>query len=157
MKTLILYATKYGAAEEIAHRIAKRIPDSISHNLKNAGIPPLTKFDCVVVGGSLYAGMLRKEAKTFISENEAALAMKKFGLFQSGMTPNEAEYEAYFKANFSENVLKCAIVKMFLGGIFDPAKANGFERFIYKIAAKQKDYANTISNEKIEEFVRALK
>ena len=73
MKTLILYATKYGAAYEIARRIAERIDGAVIHNLKQDGMPPLEEFDCVIAGSSVYVGMIRKEAKAFFTKNTAAL------------------------------------------------------------------------------------
>jgi len=41
MKTLILYASKHGATEEIARRILKNIDGAEIFNLKETNIPPL--------------------------------------------------------------------------------------------------------------------
>jgi len=152
MKTIIFYATKYGASQEIAQRIDALIPDSTVCNLKTDKKPSLDNFDCVIVGGSLYAGMLRKEAKKYVSENSALLSRKKLGLFLSGISPEEAP----FKQNFPENILQSAKAKMSPGGIFDPAKASGFDKFIFKTVTKQVDYVNNISDNKIAQFVSEL-
>jgi menaquinone-dependent protoporphyrinogen oxidase len=150
MKTIILYATKYGASGEIAQRIAAKRLDSTVCNIKTDKVPQLDSFDCVIVGGSLYAGMLRKEAKKFVIENAEVLKSKRLGLFLSGLSPEE-EQKA-FKGNFPESVLQAAKSTAFLGGIFDPAKAKGFDKFIFKTVAKQGDYISTITDEGVNQF-----
>ena len=157
MKTLILYATKYGAAREIAQRIAGKIDGSVICDLKQDDIPPLGEFDCVILGSSIYAGMIRKEAQTFLSQNADLLREKKTGLFLSGMNPSPEQENNYFKANFSQDILQAAKIKSVLGGIFDPKKAGFMERFIMKMVAKQSKYTDTISDDKIEKFAEVMK
>lgn len=154
MKTLILYASKHGASREIAHRISKNISGATVCDLKQKDIPPLEQFECVIVGGSLYAGMLRKEAKLFVSQNADALRSKKLGLFLSGMNANGEQ--AYFESNFPKDVLSAAKAKSFLGGVFDPQKAGAIERMIMKAVAKQSGYSSDILDDKIEKFAETL-
>ena len=155
MKTLILYATKHGAAQEIARRIADAVKDAVIHNINQGEIPDLADFDCVIVGSSIYVGMIRKEAKAFIACHADVLRNKTLGLFLSGMDLSK-ENEA-FAANFPPEILKAAKAKGFLGGIFDPQKAGMMERFIMKAAAKQSGYTDAIDHNKIKEFVEELK
>jgi len=153
MKTLILYASKYGAAGEIANRIAEKMPEATICNLKKSEIPQLSNFDCIIIGSSLYAGMIRKEAKEYITQNTTELCKKKLGLFLSGFKPDNE----YFTNNFSADLLKKATATAFLGGIFDPEKVGFIGRFIVKKVAKQSEYLNNISDDKINEFIRVLK
>jgi len=155
MKTIILYATKYGAAAEIARRIAAQIDDAVTFNLKQAGVPALNDFECVIVGSSVYAGMFRKEAKTFLAENADELCKKKLGLFISGMS--ESDGDEAFKANVPGEVLQAAVAASALGGVFDPSRANFFERLIMKAVTKQSGYVSNISEGKIKEFAEAMK
>ena len=154
MKTIILYATKYGAAREIAERIASHIDGATLHDLKQANIPALADFDCVIIGSSLYAGSIRKEAKTFLAQNAAGLRDKKIGLFLSGMSADETEKA--FESNFPAELRQAATVASLLGGILDPQKANLAERLIMKAITKGLGSANTISDEKIKAFTEAL-
>ncbi|MCL2800810.1 MAG: flavodoxin domain-containing protein [Treponema sp.] len=153
MKTIILYATKYGAAEETAGRIAEKINGAAAFNLKKGSIPSLADFECVIVGSGVYAGNILKEAKTFLAQNEKILSEKKLGLFLCGMG---TEGETYFNSNFPASLLESAKAKSLLGGIFDPKKANAFERFIIKIVTKSSAYINTISERRIEQFAKAM-
>jgi len=155
MKTIILYATKYGAAAEISQRIAGRISGAVVCNLKEKDIPSLSDFDCIIIGSSVYAGNIRKEAKTFLQQNANVLSEKKLGLFLCGL--DKSSKNKYFEANFPQDILQAAKEKSFLGGIFDPKKTKLMERFIIKIITKQSGYFNIINDKKIEKFAEAMK
>ncbi|MCL2759305.1 MAG: flavodoxin domain-containing protein [Treponema sp.] len=154
MKTIILYATKHGAAGEIAQRIAEKIDGAVVHDLKQA-LPSLADFDCIIVGGSIYAGSIRKEAKTFLTKNAEILKEKKLGLFLCGL--DSSGKAAYFEKNIPADILQTAKAKSFLGGIFDPKKTGAMERFIIKIVTKQSCYMSTIKDEKIVKFAEQMK
>ena len=155
MNTLILYATKHGAAREIAERIAAHMDTATLHDLKQANIPSPADFDCVIIGSALYAGTIRKEVKHFLSQNETQLRGKKIGLFLSGMgTDNE---QTHFSNNFPPDLLQTASATGLLGGIFDPRKAGALERLIMKVVTKQSGYTNTISDEKIARFAETMR
>ena len=155
MKAIIFYATKHGATAEIAQRIAEEINGAVIHNLKKDDIPSLADFDCVIIGSSVYAGNIHKEAKEFLLNRKNILLDKKLGLFVSGIGA-EGE-KKYFETNFPQEILKKAKIASFLGGIFNPAEASGFECFIMKLAAKQSEYINTIDDEKIIKFAETMK
>jgi len=155
MKTLILYATKYGAAAEIAKRIAEKINGAVVHDLKQSGIPDLAGFDCVIIGSSVYAGMFRKEAKAFLSQNANVLRQKKLGLFICGMSSGEEQ--KMFADNVPKNLLESAKATVMPGGLFDPKKAGFVARLIMKAVTKQSGYVDTIDNGKIKEFAEAMK
>jgi len=155
LKTLILYATKHGATKEAAQRISKKLDGATLHDLKQGGIPSLTEFDCVIIGSPLYAGMIRKEAKTFLAQNAEALCGKRFGLFLCGL--DATQEQEFFKSNFPPEVLQAAKATSFLGGIFDPKKAGFIGRLIMKAVAKQAVYTDTIDDGKIAQFIEALK
>ncbi len=87
-RILVAYASKYGATEAIAERIAK--------TLEQAGLPvdclavqragELAPYGAVVLGSGVYAGQWRKEAATFLKANAEALAERPVWLFSSGPT-----------------------------------------------------------------------
>ena len=154
MKALILYATKHGAASEIARRIAGRIDGAAVHDLKEDGMPDLAGFDYVIVGSAVYAGLICKEAKTFVTQNTDALREKQLGLFLSGL--DASKESACFEANFPPELLQAAKAARCLGGIFDPKKVNGMERLIMKAAAKQSGYTDTIDDDKITQFTEEM-
>ena len=155
MKTLIVFATKHGTTREVAERIAARIEGAAIHDLKKDGSPPLDSYDCVIIGSSLYAGAIRREAKAFMAKSTNALHGKKVGLFLCGMEASGAQ--GFFNANFPKEILQIAKTTAFTGGIFDPQKASAFERLVIKIVTKKSVYVNTINDSTIDQFAAAMK
>jgi len=155
MKTLILYATKCGAAAEIAKRIAEKIDGAVVHDLKQSEVHDLAGFDCIIVGSSVYAGMFRKEAKMFLSQNAEVLRQRKLGLFISGMS--SGEQQKMFADNVPKDLIESAKATVMPGGIFDPKKAGFIARLIMKAVTKQSGYVDTIDNDKIKKFVEEIK
>lgn len=154
MKTIILYATKNGAVKQIAQSIADKMEGAQIYDLAQDGIPNISQFDCVIIGSSIYAGAIRKEAKTFIQTHTIELCQKRLGLFLSGM--DDKSEKTYFDTNFSADLLQASVSHAFLGGIFDPKKAGMMGRFIMKAVTKQSDYTDNIMNERIESFVAEM-
>ncbi|MCL2820819.1 MAG: flavodoxin domain-containing protein [Oscillospiraceae bacterium] len=155
MKTVVLYATKHGAAADIAKRIAAQFDDAGAYDIKNDEIPNLSDFDCIIIGSAVYAGTFRNEAKTFLIKNADELIGKKLGFFTSGMSPSEST--SVFKANIPEKILQAATAVCSPGGAFNPENAKFFEKLIMKMVTKQSGPINTISDEKIIEFAEAMK
>lgn len=154
MKTLILYATKHGATREIAQRIAGLLDGATLIDLEGGSVPALDGYDCVLIGSSVYAGMLRKAAKAFAAEHKDALMNKTLGLFVSGISPEGAQ--GYLDANYPKEVVAHAKAKAMLGGAFDPAKTNFFEKLVMRVVTKQAAYTSTISDEKIGQFAQEM-
>ena len=152
MATLILYATKYGAAKVIAERIADKVDDVTVCDIKQSNVPPIVSFDSVIIGSSLYAGSIRREAKAFIAENAVELSGKKIGLFLSCFAENDGDFER----NFPPEILQAAKAKAALGGVFDPKKASAIERLIIKAVMKKAGYIERINDNAIAEFACAM-
>ena len=153
MKTIILYATKHGAAGVIAQQIADRIKGAAIHNLKQGGVS-LAGYDCVIIGSSIYAGRARKEARAFVTQNADVLKQKKLGLFLSTMeTSND---NTYFESNYPKEIVQAAKAMSCPGGIFDPKKAGGMERFIIKLIKKKVVYMDNIDYNKIDQFAKTM-
>ena len=154
MKTVIIYATKYGATKKIAEKIAGLFNNAVLHDINSNNAVCIKDYDCVILGSPLTAGMVNGKIKKFAAEQIGDLKSKKSGIFLSGLqTDGETEY---FKQNFSQVLLDSVTAKAFLGGIFDPEKCGFFARKIIKAAAKFDSYTNTIDEAKINEFVHRV-
>jgi len=131
MTTLIAYATKYGCTEKCAKILAEKLMGKIDLcNLNEAKAIDLTPYDKVIIGGSIYAGKIRKEAWEFCEKNLNILKEKKIALFICGMHEKNAETE--LNAAFPHELLNRAIAKEFFGGEFRFQKMNLLERFVVK-------------------------
>jgi menaquinone-dependent protoporphyrinogen oxidase len=165
MKTLVVYASKHGAAEECAKEIAKKVSGEVELvNLSERKASECSSYDRVVIGGSIYAGMIQKEVKEFCTKNLECLMQKKVGLFVSCMDDKNAL--TYIANSFPKELVASALVKQGLGGAFYFKKMNFLERFIIKMIANSKANEggslpkadgktdiSTLSEEKISCFV----
>ena len=151
---MIIFATKHGATEEIASRIAAQIQSAAMFNVNSKDALPFDDFDCVILGSPVYAGCIKAELKAFIKKHEKTLLGKRLGLFISGL--DKSNTEKTFKENFSMAILKHAVSTAFLGGIFDPQKVGGLGRFIMRVA-KHKEFTDTIDDEEIKRFAKVFR
>lgn len=155
MKTLILYASKHGTTKDTAMKINEYLKNSDVYDIQKEEIKNLQDYDCVILGSALYAGNIIKKAKDFLKENETQLLEKKLGFFLCGL--NSDGGESYFSKNFNKTLLDRASMTRFIGGKFDLKELNLLERTIMKLLYKDADSANTISEDKIEEFCNGMR
>lgn len=154
MKTLILYATKHGAAQEAARMIADAMGGATLCDLAKDPLPSLGDADAIVVGGSVYAGMLRKEARAFLRAHAQELCQKPLGLYLCCLS--ESGLEGYLTSNVPAPVLAHAKATAVMGGVCDPQKFKALERLVVKLAAKQSGYLSTLEPAKAQAFAQAM-
>ncbi len=85
---LVAYASKYGATQEIATKIAQvlqaaQVPVAV---LSADQVTDLTPYGAVILGSAVYVGRWRKAASRFLAIHESALAQRPVWLFSSGPT-----------------------------------------------------------------------
>ena len=86
MRVLVVYASRHGATEGIADRIASALRRrGIEVGLRPAGDrPEVADWDAVVVGSAAYMFHWLKEATEFVRRNRSELARRPVWLFSSG-------------------------------------------------------------------------
>lgn len=153
---LLAYASKYGATEACARKIAERIQGEVTLvDLTQEKEPSLDRYDSIAVGFSIYAGSLRKPVKKFLSDHLSEFSGKELSLFSSCLSPEETAMETIRKQLDPEimgQVKRTAI----LGGQIQFEKMNVFERFIIKKIAKKSESFSTIDEERIDAFAQQL-
>jgi len=154
MKTIIIYASKYGSTREIAKRVAAHIEGAVTHDLRLPGAPPLSEYGRVIIGSPLYAGAIRKEAKAYMESNNYALRGKTLGLFICGI--DQENGAKHLKSNFSSELLDSAKATAFLPSVYDPGIVSFFDRVIVKIAAKRHCYTDLTDDGQIQAFADAF-
>src|SRR3990170_603988 len=89
MKTLIVYATRYGAtagtSEEIARILREEGFDIKVVNAKEEKIKDISEYELVIVGSGLQMFKWTGEAEDFLKKFRNDLAEKKVALFVSSM------------------------------------------------------------------------
>lgn len=139
MSTLIAYATKYGFTKACAEMLAKKFDEKADLCDLSSNRPQLAQYDKVIIGGSIYAGRIRKPAARFCRENLNILKGKKLGLFICGMAAGD-DAQRQLNASFPQELLSVAVAKESFGGEYDFKKMNFLERFIIrKISGSDKN------------------
>ncbi len=93
MKSLVVYATRYGAtegtSEEIARIMREENIDVKIANLKEEKIKDISEYDLVVVGSSMAMGNWASEAEDFVNRFQKDFGSKRLALFISSLKPVE--------------------------------------------------------------------
>jgi menaquinone-dependent protoporphyrinogen oxidase len=92
MSTLVVYASKHGATQGIAERIAIKLGEAGQETeaLPVEAVDDLMGYEAFVVGSAVYAGHWQKEASAFVQRNRTVLASRPVWLFSSGPLGTEA-------------------------------------------------------------------
>ncbi len=156
MGTLIVYSTKYGCTEDCAKKLSEKLNDgAVLCNLKKDKAPELSKYDKVVIGGSMYVGSIQKEVSEFCKNNLESLKNKKLGLYICAMQKDDV-IESELKSAFPEELGARAASKECFGGEFIFSKMNFLDKLIVKKVSKIDKDTSTISVDKIDKFAAAM-
>lgn len=156
MSTLIAYATKYGFTKACADMLAKKLDEKADICDLSSNRPNLAQYDKVIIGGSIYAGRIRKSTVRFCTENINTLKSKKLGLFICGMADGDG-IRKQLESSFPRELLSAAVAKESFGGEYDLNKMNFLERFIIrKISGSDKNQSR-IMEENMTRFADQMK
>jgi menaquinone-dependent protoporphyrinogen oxidase len=125
---LVAYGSKHGSTEKVA--------EAITENLKHAGrdvelrraadVEDLTRYDGVVLGGSLYFGRWHRDAVRFFSKHRRELSELPVTVFALGPQSAEPQDLAKSRAQLDKALQKVPEVEprsiAVFGGVIDPAK-----------------------------------
>ncbi|VYU37024.1 flavodoxin [Clostridium tertium] len=152
MNTLIAYSSKYGCTKKCVDNLQKELTDNVDIiNLQTPNNIDLSKYDKVIIGGSIYMGMIQKEVKEFCNNNLEILKGKQIGLFICGMQEGES-INTEINENFPKELLDTSIAKAHFGGEFIISKMKFFEKMIVKMIAKTSTDKSNILKDNINKF-----
>lgn len=142
MKTLIVYTSTYGYAEECARSLAAKLSGQVEISDAEKSAPPPEAYNAVILGGSVYMGRIQKKLREYMDANLPALKQKKIGLFLCCGLPENLEQS--FSLNFPKELLDTAVARECFGGVLDAKKMSFGHRMIVKMmesAAKKEGRA----------------
>lgn len=152
MRTMIAYATKHGTTEKCARMLSESIGGQVDLvDLDKNSEVSLENYDTVIIGGSVYAGSIRKEVTAFCKKHLETLKTKNTGLFICGLGEG-AEAEKELKASFPAELLESAKAKAAFGGELIFGNLNFLERVIMKKMAKTDKDLSTLHEDVIKDF-----
>ncbi len=156
MNTLIVYSSKYGCTEKCAKLIKEKLNDEVVLiNLKNVKEVDLSKYNKVIIGGSIYIGKIQKSVTEFCTKYLDQLVKKKIGLFICGMQDSEV-MNTELNQNYPTELLKIAESKEWLGGEFLLDKMSFMDKLIVKKVSKVTSNKSNILEDKIIQFVQVM-
>ncbi|MBE5988987.1 MAG: flavodoxin [Paenibacillaceae bacterium] len=156
MSTLIVYASKYGFTKTCAEILAKKLGENVDIYDLNSNLPDLMKYDKVIVGGSIYAGKIRKPVMRFCTDNLNTLKGKELGLFICGMA-KEDDAQKQLDSSFPQELLAVCAAKGFFGGECNYEKMNFMEKFIMKKITGSKQSQSKIAEDNITRFAGMMR
>ena len=145
MSTLVAYASKHGATQGIAERIAATLGAAGQEaEVRPVGaVDDLTGYDAFVVGSAVYDRHWRKDAWQFVLGDRAVLASRPVWLFSSGpLGPEATDPQGRDRRLVAEpeeitefrEVIAPEGHRVFFGAL-DPSKLGIGERAIRKLPA----------------------
>lgn len=157
MKALIVYSSKYGAAEWAAKEIASILERdhgavTESYNIRKVTAPKPDSFDCIILGGSVYAGQMNKKLELWAETNQESLTQKALGLYVTALTRGDKAM-SYLEAGFPPAILARACAKTETGGLADMQTMKWLDRLIMKKVAGVTETKDTRALENIQSFV----
>lgn len=157
MKTIILYATRYGCTEKVAKRIQGKIPgETKTVNLTKEQVPDLSSFDTVVIGGPIYVGKTLKPLTAYMQQNLEMLKQKRLALFLCAGEQVPAQIEKMINTNFPPELCSQALYKGAMGGELKMENVGFLMKFILKNFIKVKENYSRLSEESIVALAKAV-
>jgi menaquinone-dependent protoporphyrinogen oxidase len=157
MKTAIVYMSKHGTTEKVVKVILEHIKSQNTEvfNLRNDEKPDLGKYDLVIIGGSIHAGMVQKKVKQFYANYSNILLNKKVGLFLCCMEIGQKANEQFNNA-FPEELRQHAFYTGLMGGECLTDKMNFFERTLVKLVVGGPEKYPKLNQNEINTFLKEL-
>lgn len=135
MKTIIIYATKYGYTEDCVKELKEKLQgDVLTLNILTEKISSVDAFDNVIIGGSIYMGQINKKLKAFCDNYMSAILEKKVALFLSCGLPEN--FEQSLANAFPDELRKKAVLCECFGGELRTEKMKGPDRIISNLMKK---------------------
>ncbi len=137
LKTLVVYATRYGASKGTSNEIAKVLQEENFEvkivNAKEEKVKDISEYGLVVVGTGMAMGNWASEAEDFVKKFHNDFANKKLALFISSLKPVEEKagktdlVARIQKIGLEDKILKYnlkPIATGVFGGVIDYNKMN---------------------------------
>ncbi|WML42880.1 flavodoxin domain-containing protein [Neobacillus sp. PS3-40] len=157
MKTVILYATKYGSVEHAVEILESKLVGKVQHlNIMKEDVPTLIDYDQVIIGGSIYVGKIQRKLSKFVTKNLPLLLTKRIGLFICAGEKLQEVREKELVDAFPNDLFNHAICKDIFGYEIHYEKLNFLEKKMVGAVLGLKEGCSELSEEKITDFAKIM-
>ena len=154
--TLILFMSGSGTAEKAAAYLAEKLGgNSDLVNLRKQRPPALASYRRVIIGGSIRAGKIQKQLRSWVEKRSSELKTMELGLFLCCMEEGE-NAEKQFNEAYPEELRQAARATGLFGGAFDFDRLNFLEKGIIKKVAGVSEPVSKIDYEAIDKFAVSM-
>ena len=156
MKTLIVYASKYGCTADCAKYLQTKLSDDVTlvDIEKTAKSVELSSFDTVIIGGSVYISKVSKKLRAFCDSNLDTLLSKKIGIFLCCALTDQSD--EFLKTNFPATLLDHAVTTGIFGSEARLDKMSFLNKTIIKTVTKGDFSSFKISHDNIDKFIQQM-
>ncbi|MDP4121395.1 MAG: flavodoxin domain-containing protein, partial [Bacillota bacterium] len=113
-------------------------------------------YDAVILGGSVYAGMVQKQLKEYVKANLPQLLSKKIGLFLCAANSDKEQIKKEMEFAFPSELLSHSLVQDVLGYAYSFEKMKFLDKFILKKVKGDDKSAAEYYDDRIEKFAEAV-
>ena len=152
MKTLIVYASKYGCTAQCAQMLASRVPHATVWDVKTTPALDLAAYTTVLIGGSVYIGKMAKALRNFCNTHLPALLQKRIGIFICCALPDELPQT--LTANLPQPLLSHASQTQVFGSLALLDKMGFIDKMLIKAVTKGDFSKFTLDENKIAAFTQ---
>ena len=148
MKTVILYASRYGTARQCAQDLAKLLEGEvevfdIEHESRKVN---LSEYDQVICGGSVYIGSVNAALRQYCIHRAEELSSKRLGFFICGLSQGE-QAEKDLQNAYPDRLLSQAAATGIFGTVMRPGRLHVFDKLIIKMVRKQMELDRYLTEE----------
>lgn len=157
MKTVMIYATKYGSVRKAAELLREKLNGGPALvDVANEPAPSLDGYDTVILGGSVYMGRVQKKLSAYIQNNLDILLKKKLGIFLCATVTDSGQQEKELKDAYPSGLYDHALAKGILGYRFDFDKMHFLDKLIISKMLGNTKSVSTFYDEGIARFAQAM-
>jgi menaquinone-dependent protoporphyrinogen oxidase len=157
MKSIVIYATKYGSAEKAAGILKSGMEGQVHQvNIMKQKAPVLDEYDNVILGGSIYMGRIQKKITDYITANLPVLLNKRIGLYICAGLPDPETRAKELAGAFNAELYEHAVCKEIFGHELNYEKMGFLDKLIMKAVKGDKNSSSEFYQDKIEAFAKAM-
>jgi menaquinone-dependent protoporphyrinogen oxidase len=149
--------SRHGTTAKVAAEVKDILgsENTVLVDLEKDQVPSLDEFQTIIIGGSVHAGTIQQELRTFCIRNKDELLKKRLGLFMCYMKKDLREME--FEDSFPSDIRKHAIATGFFGGEFLIERMTEEERNAVRIEKGVEETVSRLDHNAIQKFIEDIK